>query len=628
MKSGNSSYHNFVLICLGLSLLTDFHPLLAQEGDSLLLEYESEPVVVTGTRSTQVISELPNSIQVITREQIRQFPTNNILPLIAREVPGLFLNRRSLVGYGVGPNSGGNISIRGLSGSPNTQVLILVNGQPQFMGIFGHPIQDAFMRSDIERIEVIQGPATLLYGTNALGGAINIITRNTQQEGLAGSASISYGSFNTLQAHGMGSYGKKDFSITAALNHEQTDGFNSIGKDDFRNTTGFLKVKGSLGEHWKSSLEANISDSRYYFPGTTDRPVENDRRDYLRNRIALNLSNTYANMDGSIFLYRNGGDHDFSTGFSSTDFSEGLTAFQTLHWDRGKNQLTLGLDYQHVGGEAQNDSLPPPIRIGLNQELDTEEWGAYAVVNRTLSSTFSAQGGIRWTEHSLYGTFWTPSFGLSWYPKLSGLHSVKASISRGYRNPAIVDLFLFPTSNPDLQPEQGWNYDLSISQNLSAIRTHLEFTAYFLKGDNLIREVVVSAPPPQKINTGEFEHKGILFQATTHLNKGISIQSTYEFLDTSQPVLFAPKHSLALRGSFQQKKSTFNLGFSYLDGLTIHPSTRMRRDIPLWEASFRYQITPGIELFILGENLFDKEYVYELGYQMPGFSIQSGIKFK
>ena len=137
MKLTHFSFFISCLIGLGLGF---FHQTAhAQAPDSLIQEYETDPIVMTGTRIEQSLGGLPNSIQVITREQIARYPTNNVLPLVAREVPGLFLNRRGIVGFGVGPNSGGSISIRGLSGTPNTQVLILVNGQPQFMGIFGSP---------------------------------------------------------------------------------------------------------------------------------------------------------------------------------------------------------------------------------------------------------------------------------------------------------------------------------------------------------------------------------------------------------------------------------------------------------------------------------------------------------
>ena len=71
----------------------------------------------------------------------------------------------------------GGISIRGIGGSPNTQMLVLIDGHPQFMGLMGHPLPDAYVASDVERVEVVRGPASILYGTNAMGGVINIITR-------------------------------------------------------------------------------------------------------------------------------------------------------------------------------------------------------------------------------------------------------------------------------------------------------------------------------------------------------------------------------------------------------------------------------------------------------------------
>ena len=350
----------------------------AQETDTSQIEYLADPVVLTGTRSPQRLSQVPSQISIIDRDRLAVSYPQNVLELVAEEVPGVFLDQQNLVGYGVGPNSGGSLSIRGLSGTPNTQVLILVNGQPQFMGIFGHPIQDAFMATDIERIEVIQGPASVLYGTNALGGAINIITRQPTQKGLKGGASLVYGSFNTLQAHGYGSYVQEKFSISAALNHERTDGFREDGNNSFHNTTGFLKLRGKLSDHWNVSLEGNISDSEYFFPGArgSGMTFDNDRRDYLRSRMALTVSNRYDRTQGSIFFYRNDGDHDFNTGYSSTDFSEGLSAFQNFTIASGATRLTLGLDYQHVGGFAQNDRLPPPARVGFNTDNDTEEWSS------------------------------------------------------------------------------------------------------------------------------------------------------------------------------------------------------------------------------------------------------------
>src|SRR5690606_22856806 len=131
---------------------------------------ELNPVVMTGTRYALEKNKSPGTITVVSREAIEENAGTNILPVLSAHVPGMLLNNRSLAGYGVGPNSGGNISIRGISGSPNSRVLVLIDGQPQYMGIFAHPIADAYSSSDIERAEVVRGAASLLYGSNAMGG--------------------------------------------------------------------------------------------------------------------------------------------------------------------------------------------------------------------------------------------------------------------------------------------------------------------------------------------------------------------------------------------------------------------------------------------------------------------------
>ncbi|MCK7460836.1 MAG: TonB-dependent receptor plug domain-containing protein [Sphingobacterium sp.] len=90
-----------------------------------------------------------------------------------------------MTGFGVADGAAGKISIRGIGGSPNTQVLVLIDGHPQYMGLFGHPLPDAYVASDAEKVEVVRGPASILYGTNAMGGVVNIITRQQSQDGLS-----------------------------------------------------------------------------------------------------------------------------------------------------------------------------------------------------------------------------------------------------------------------------------------------------------------------------------------------------------------------------------------------------------------------------------------------------------
>ena len=108
------------------------------------------------------------------------------------------------MGYGVAAGAAGGMSIRGVGGAPTAGVLVLINGHPQYMGLMGHPLADSYQSLMTERVEVVRGPASMLYGSNAMGGVINIITKKQEVDGANGSAQVMYGSHNTLNIDASG----------------------------------------------------------------------------------------------------------------------------------------------------------------------------------------------------------------------------------------------------------------------------------------------------------------------------------------------------------------------------------------------------------------------------------------
>ena len=140
--------------------------------DSLALQ----EVVVTGTRNATDVRHLPMTVTVIGRETLTQQNQTSVLPTVMQQVPGLFVTSRSMMGYGVSTGAAGGINLRGITGGAG-QLLVLIDGHPQYQGIYGHPISDSYQTLMADRVEVLRGPASVLYGSNAMGGVLNIVTR-------------------------------------------------------------------------------------------------------------------------------------------------------------------------------------------------------------------------------------------------------------------------------------------------------------------------------------------------------------------------------------------------------------------------------------------------------------------
>lgn len=125
--------------------------------------YSIGEVVVTGTRNETDIRHLSQTVSVVNREKLEQAMQPSLLPVLTEQVPGLFVTSRGMMGYGVSNGAAGGISLRGLSGG-NARLMVLIDGHPQYAGIFGHPIADAYQTLLADRVEVLRGPASVQIG--------------------------------------------------------------------------------------------------------------------------------------------------------------------------------------------------------------------------------------------------------------------------------------------------------------------------------------------------------------------------------------------------------------------------------------------------------------------------------
>ena len=152
-----------------------------------------DEVVVTGTRTETDVRHLSQTVSVVNRMTIKNSMQPSLLPVLSEQVPGLFVTERGVMGYGVSDGAAGGISLRGLSGG-SARLMVLIDGHPQYAGIFGHPIADAYQSLLADKVAVLRGPASVLAGSNALGGVINIVTRKLQAAGVRTDFPPGYGS--------------------------------------------------------------------------------------------------------------------------------------------------------------------------------------------------------------------------------------------------------------------------------------------------------------------------------------------------------------------------------------------------------------------------------------------------
>lgn len=590
---------------------------VSQELPDSTLVYELDPVVVTATQLEALRSRVPNSVSLLTRAEIKNSGETSVLPLLARRIPGVFVTERGVLGFGVSTGAAGTIMIRGTGGGPNTQVLVMTDGRPQMMGLFGHPLPDTYVSSGIERVEVIRGPASLLYGTNAMGGVVNIIYERPGSSGRALEAGASYGSFDTKKLELGGSYGSAAGGIAVLANHYNTSGHRPFSS--FKSSTGSARSGISLGEGYVLNSDLNVTAFRTHDPGTASKPLVNNWVDITRGNAGVSLRTSHSTMQGALNAFINWGRHDIHDGFHSTDQNIGLQFYQGIKVSGG-TVTTLGVDYRQYGGKARNQ------KTGLDYgEHFVNEFSLYGLLQQRVLESLDLTAGVRANHHNLYGWESVPQAGIA--VQLGSTITVKGSVSRGFRSPTIRELYLFPAPTPTLEPERMWNYELGLLYSVDRI-AGLELTGFVSEGSNLIR---VGGVFPRLVlsNSGTFTHRGVEVSGKTLLWQHAELDFSYSFLEPGDQTSANPKHKVAFGGTARFAPATFFLGLQYVSKL--YGADFGRKPLPdysIVDARVTVEIGSGFTAHVAAENILNRTYQILADYPMPGRTIFVGVNWE
>ncbi len=593
-----------------------------------------ENVVVTGTRAATDVRHLPMTVNVINRQKLTESFRPNMLPTLSEQVPGLFTTARGMMGYGVSGGAAGGINFRGISGGAG-QLMVLIDGHPQYQGVYGHPISDSYQTMMAERVEVLRGPASVLYGSNAMGGVINIVTRGMHRDGVRTNVNLGAGSWGTFQAEVSNQVRSGRFSSTVAAQYGRSD--NHRPRMGFEQYGGYLKLAYDFNEHWNAFVDGNLTRFNASNPGTVDAPIYEGDQWIMRGAVALGVENHYDRMSGRISVYDNFGFHKINDGygegqqpqkrlFRSKDALAGVSLYQSFNLFEG-NRLTVGFDYQHIYGRAYYTSRETGEVLETQNKQSAHshrnEVAGYVDFRQDILSWLTVDAGLRVDHHSVTGTELIPQGGVVIRPIETG--EIKAMVSKGFRNPTMREMYLYPPSNEDLKPERLMNYELSWRHKLPATGFSYGVNLFYLKGDNMIQTVRIDGKP-RNVNTGEIENYGVEVEASYTLNTHWSLNANHSYVHMKNPVLGSPENKSYLGATWHQGKWNACLGLMNIQSLyTAVGESETKENFLLLNATLGYQLTKNVALWAKGENLLAQRYEINAGFPMPRATFMGGV---
>jgi len=587
-------------------------------------EVELGQVVVTATKTEIEISESPQSISLVTKEEIGKSPDRTVGEVIQR-VPGVEVIR-------LGPR--GAISSAQVRGSESEQVLIIVNGrrisdaQSGKFDLSNLPVN----KEDIERIEVLRGAASALYGADAMGGVINIITKTPTKQPYS-RASISFGRFETQEYSLAHRWKPGAFGYGLSIAKEKSTGYRPNSDYDA------LILGGEVGYDLtpKSHLDfsARMILKEIGVPGSESLPDPDDRQKDDLTQLDLNYrGKIHPLFDLNLKAFQNIYRRTFEQG--TQGFNVGPPFLHKNYATGGEIQAISAIGQKHLvtGGVETIQDRVNSSALGVH--LATR--GAFYFqdeieVAKPLTTTL----GFRYDMHSIYEEQFNPRLGI--LLRLPGDIRLRASAGRSFRAPTFDDLYwpedAFVAGNPNLQPEKAWAYELGGEKKFGQLAL-FKAAAFYRDVKDLIRWAIGADNKWRPSNVQSARIWGAEAELTFYPFKGLAIPLNYSFLyprdeSTGEPIPSKPKHmanmGMEYTTSFGIKA---NLKGKYVRYYVGQAST-LNREYFVLDARVGYEFkvyqSMNGEAFLSLSNALNREYQTVEGYPMPPQSLNGGVSF-
>ncbi|MGD2090904.1 MAG: TonB-dependent receptor [Candidatus Aminicenantes bacterium] len=604
-------------------------------------------IVVTATRTEQPKLELGSSTTLIPFEDLKQAGKETVAEALTA-VPGLDVVQNG------GAGKTADVFIRGAN---SEHTLVMVDGvevnDPMSPGRtfdFAHLSLD-----NIDRIEIVRGPQSTLYGSDAMGGVINIITKKGEGKSrvFISAETGSYGTFR--EAAGVsGETGTANYSLE--ISRFDSKGFSESGekygnteKDGYGNTT----LSGRLGFKPAKNLEFNLI-SRYITArndldnfagaGGDDPNYITAARQFLlaaNSRLSL-LKGKWEQRLGISYNYIHRDLTNPTDQYQPFDSQQGLYKGRIfkIDWQHNlylhpTNTVTAGIEHEREWGKSVYtwESMWGPGE-SLFPGKSARTTGFYLQDSIKIRDTFFMTLGVRFDNHSRFGNETT--YRIAPAVLLKSGTKLKATYGTGFKAPSLYQLYApatawGPVGNQNLEPERSKGWDAGIEQFLFEDRLTLSFTYFQNDFEDLILYDFIQG----YINISQAETKGYEIFMSTRPHKDLTIHGSYTYTDakdreTGEQLLRRPKHKANLTFNLRLfKRANVNLFIIHIGkrlDLFPYPTITEADAYTLFNLAASYRLSKNIEVFGRIDNLFNREYEAVLGYGTPGRSAYIGIK--
>ena len=600
---------------------------------------ELDRIVITASKIPLSQRETTKPVIIIDRQELERNAGRDISQI---------LNQQSGIRVNDSYGAPSNTRILYMQGAAAQNTLILLDGLPisDPSGVGGLFDLRLLPTNNLERIEVIKGSQSTLYGTDAIAGVVNLITRSGGDEPITGSGRISYGSYNTFNGNaGVSGSAGNSIRYTINYNRESSDGFSAardpesagtFGSDGYSLDSFFGKVDLTLAEGITLSPFLNYARNEGEYDDGAFQDADNEylldmlnpgiRAEVIHGNLRLNGGYNFTRTERAFVSQF--GENKFEGRFHNVDFLSSYSFTDRL-------QVLAGVNFQDF-------TIPVVDESDRNAQIISP----YATFYLKDLSGFSAELGYRLNNHTEYGNNSTFSFAPAYY--ITGNVKLFGSISTGFKAPTLDELFGPFGANPDLDPQR------SLYMN-AGVETYLLDQSLKLTGQYFIREIddlIVYTFDRGYINRDRQDDYGIELTADWIVNSRLTAGAWYNFVDgeittvnpqgdeiTQDNLIRRPKHSFGLNAGIRVTDQLYIRADGEYNGersdLFFNPENNFaREDVALDAYTLvnlyaEYNLRQyGITIFGDVKNLFNTDFTEVYGFNTTGTAVKAGVRVR